>query len=106
MAGNLFVTSRKLLTALNSRGHKLTFNTKQFMGTEGRPHNYYSICKATYSKEHKKYMHSELYSTSSMVRIVLFLRDMWYLENGWELPTDQKLWNSIREDLEAKKKYG
>jgi hypothetical protein len=34
-----------------------------------------------------------------MVRITLFLRDMWFEENGWELPTDQEEWNAIREEL-------
>jgi hypothetical protein len=103
MAANLLATSKKLVKALNSRGHKITFSYKQFMGKEGKPHNYYSINRATWSEEKGKYLHSELYSSTSMVRIVLFLRDMWYKENGWELPTDQEKWNAIRSEMEAKK---
>lgn len=102
MAANLLATSKKLVKALNSRGCLVTFNYKQFMGREGKPINYYSINKAVWDEEQGKYLHHELYSSASMVRIVMFLRDMWYKENGWELPTDQELWNKIRKELEAK----
>lgn len=99
MANNLMRTSKKLTQALNSRGHNITFSIKQFMGTEGRPINMYCLSTATWDEEKRKYMHSELYSSPSMVRIVLFLRDRWFTENGWELPTDQPQWNAIREEL-------
>lgn len=102
MAANLLATSKKLVKALNTRGYMLTFSYKQFMGREGKPHNYYSINKAAWNEEKGKYHHTELYSSTSMVRIVLYLRDMWYKENGWELPTDQELWNTIRSEREAK----
>lgn len=99
MATNLLRTSKKLVQALNSRGYKLTFSSKQYIGREGQPHTMYSICKAIYNEDKHRYSHEEIYSTSSMVRIVLFLRDMWFEENGWELPTDQEQWNKIREGL-------
>lgn len=99
MATNLMQTSKKLIQALNSRGYNLTFSTKQFMGREGQPHNMYSISRAIWNDERHKYSHEEIYSTTSMVRVALFLRDMWYDENDWELPTDQEEWNKIREEL-------
>ena len=99
MAANLLRTSKKLVQALNSRGQKITFSSKQFIGKEGMPHTMYSVSKAVWDEEKGKYSHSELYSSTSMVRMVLFLRDMWFEENGWELPTDQEQWNKIREDL-------
>lgn len=102
MAANLSAVSKKLIKALNTQGYKLTFNTKQFIGNEGNPHNYYSICNGVWNEDKHKYLNKELYSSASMVRIVLFLRDMWYNENGWELPTDQTLWNKLRIELEAK----
>jgi hypothetical protein len=101
MATNLMQTSKKLVQALNSRGYKLTLSTKQFIGREGAPHNMYSICMATWNDEKRKYSHEELYSTTSMVRITLYLRDLWYKANGWELPTDQEEWNRIREELQG-----
>lgn len=102
MGANLMQTSKKLIQALNSRGHKLTFSQKQFMGKEGQPHNMYSINKAIWNEEKRRYSHEELYSTTSMVRVTLFLRDMWYEENGWELPEDQEAWNAIRKELKEK----
>lgn len=99
MATNLMQTCKKLIQALNSRGNKLTFSTKQFIGTEGQPHNMYSVSKATWNEEKGKYKHDEIYSTTSMVRMTLFLRDMWYEENGWDLPTDQEQWNELREEI-------
>lgn len=99
MATNLMQTSKKLIMALNCRGYKLTLSTKQFIGKEGQPHNMYSISRAMWNEEKRRYSHEEIYSTTSMVRITLFLRDMWFEENGWELPTDQEAWNRIREEL-------
>lgn len=100
MATNLAQTAKKLIQALNSRGYKLTFSTKQFIGKEGQPHNMHSISKALWNEEKRRYSHEEIYSATSMVRIVLFLRDMWFTENGWDLPTDQEQWNTIREELQ------
>ena len=102
MANNLMQTSKKLIKALNSRGHKVTMSVKQFIGREGQPHNMYSVNKATWDEDRKRYSHDELYASTSMVRITLFLRDMWFEVNGWELPTDQEQWNAIREGLREK----
>ncbi len=100
MAANLMQTSKKLIKALNSRGHKYTMSVKQFMGKEGQPHNMYSISKAMWNDEKLKYSHEEVYSSTSMVRITLFLRDLWFKENNWELPTDQPQWNAVRKELQ------
>lgn len=99
MATNLVRTSKKLIQALNSRGDSLTFSSKQFKGHEGFIHSYYTVSQAVWNEEKQRYYHTELYSSSSMVRIVLFLRDRWYKLNGWELPTDQKKWNELRSDI-------
>ena len=99
MATNLIRTSKKLVQALNSKGYKLTFSIKQYMGKEGAPHSMYIISRALWNEEKGKYYHEDIYSTSSMVRAVLFLRDMWYEENNWELPMDQEQWNRIREEI-------
>ena len=103
MAGNLAQIVKKLTLALNSNGYKLTYNVKQFMGQEGEPHNYYSICQAVWDEDKHKYLNQELYSSTSMVRIVLFLRDMWFTHNGWDLPADQEKWNELRKQMKEKK---
>lgn len=105
MAVNLMGTARKLTRALNTRDYNLTLNAKQFIGKDGNPHHYYTICKGVYNPDRGRYDHTEIYGTASMVRIVLFLRDMWYRENDWPLPMDQPLWNTIREEL-GDKRFG
>lgn len=102
MGANLMQTSKKLVQALNSKGRKITLSTKQFIGKEGQPHNMYSISEATWNEDKRKYSHEELYSTTSMIRVTLFLRDLWFELNGWELPDDQELWNDIREEMRAR----
>lgn len=96
--------ARKLIAALGTKDIKITLSTKQFIGKEGNSHDFYSINEAVWDAAKGKYMHYELYSSVSQVRIVLFLRDMWYEANGWDLPMDQPLWNSIRADLRSGKK--
>lgn len=97
-------TAKKLIAALGTKGIKITLNTKQFIGKEGNTHDYYSVNRAVWDEDKQKFMHYELYSAVSPVRIVLFLRDMWYEANGWELPQDQELWNQIRKELKEAKK--
>ena len=93
-------TAKKLIAALGTKGIRLTLSTKSFVGREGQTHDMFSINKAVWDDDKEKYMHYELYHSVSPVRIVLFLRDMWYKENGWELPTDQELWNKLRAEIE------
>ena len=99
VASNLFNVSRKLITALNERGYLLTLANKPFIGNEGKVVNYYVVNHGVYDENKRKYTNQELYGTASIVRIALFLRDMWYIENGWDLPTDQEKWNQIRKEI-------
>lgn len=99
MSVNLLKTTRKLLSALNLRGYNLTFATKQFVGREGNMHTYYTVNQAQWNDDKNRYVNVELYSSGSVVRITLFLRDMWFLANDWELPTDNELWNILREEI-------
>ena len=51
MAVNLLVTSKKLVKALNSRGAKITITTKQFIGKDDKPHNFFSVNKSILNDE-------------------------------------------------------
>ena len=99
-------TATKLIAALGTKGIKLTLNTKQFVGREGLTHSIYSVNKAVWDENKQKYLHYELYKSISPIRIVFFLRDMWYEENGWELPTDQALWNELRAKIKEDSSNG
>lgn len=99
-------TANKLIKALNTvAGYKLTFGNKQFMGREGFPINYYCLSQAVWDEERNKYVNEEIYSTTSMTRMVFFLRDAWYLYQGKVLPTDQEQWNGVRKGLIESGKY-
>ena len=102
MATNMVMTCRKLINALNSKGFMLTFNVKEFMGIEGLTHKYYVLSQAVWNDQRNRYDNNDLYGTISVIRMVRYLRDMWYDYNGWELPMDQPKWNKIREELRAK----
>ena len=89
----------KLIQALNAKGYDLLYAKKQFMGREGKPHSLYVLSKAEWNPDKGKYDTIDIYKTTSTIRMVLFLRDMWYIENGKELPTDNLIWNGIREQI-------
>lgn len=38
----------------------------------------------------------ELFSTTSQIQAVLYLRDYWYALQGIEIPTDNEYWNNIK----------
>lgn len=90
-------TINKLIQALNQRGYMLMYEKGQFMGIEGKPHNIYTVQQAKWLPEKHKYGKVAVYKSTSTVRIALFLRDVLYLDRGEELPTDNQMWNGIRE---------
>lgn len=103
---NMWTKSKILLKAIGVKHHHLlTLSTKQFMGSEKKPHDFYVLSEAVLNEETGKFYNREIYSTTSMVRIVLYLRDIWYSLEGLELPTDQEKWNEIRKELIADGKY-
>ena len=99
MSCNVFGISRKLIKALNSRGYQLLLNTREFMGNERIPYKYYTVSRASWNPDRNRYDNVDLYSSALMIRIVYYLRDMWYIENNMELPIDDERWNATREEL-------
>ena len=96
---SLLGTSKKLVKALNSRGYTVTYGSKEFMAKDGTIHNMNMLYIVTYNEEKNRYDSTPIYSTPSLVRLVMYLRDFWYIINGQELPTDQELWNKLRQKL-------
>jgi len=91
--------ANKLVTALNTKGYKLLLNYKQFLGADEKVRRYYTVNQATWNPDKQKYESTQIYGSPSNIRIVLFLRDMWCEANGQELPTDNEMWNKIREEI-------
>lgn len=95
---------KKLQIAINMNfDEKLTYNTTQFWSEqEKRIITMYVIRKAVPrdSEGRKKNYYIKLFTVASQLQIVFFLRDYWYKLNEWELPTDNEIWNEVREKIE------
>ena len=93
---------KKLQRALNNKGHKILYNTSQFYSdSQDRPITQHHIKKAVLNEETGRNNYIELFKSTSMIQVVLFMRDLWYLANNIELPTDNEEWNKIRDTLEV-----
>ena len=94
-------TIKKLQRAINEKfDAKILFNKTQFVSEKSnKPIELLVIKKAIWDDTKQRYKNIELFSSTSDVQIVLWLRDYWYELNGWEIPPDNKIWN------EAKAKY-
>lgn len=92
---------KKLQSAINGRGGRLLYQTSQFYSdSQDRPVTIYYIKEARDVPGQKKKKNVELFHSASQVQIVLFLRDYWYQMTGQELPTDNVMWNGIRERIQ------
>lgn len=95
----------KLQNAINGKGYKVLYSTSQFYSEQqNRPVTQYIVKQVVENTEetgtnNKRRSYIELFKSCSQIQVVLFLRDFWYEINGWEVPTDNEMWN------EAKQKY-
>ena len=101
MAKKFGSTIKKLQRAINEKfGEKILVNHTQFYSEEAeRVLEIIVVKKSIYDEDKKKSKQVELFSSTSDVQIVLYLRDYWYELNGWEVPTDNEEWQI------AKQKY-
>ena len=92
---------KKLQKALNNKGDKILYQTSQFYSEQKQePITFHHIKRSVKDEETGKNKHIELFKTTSMIQIVLLMRDLWYLANNIELPTDNEEWNKIRDTIE------
>ena len=92
---------KKLQAAINNKGFPILYNTIQFYSrTEDRPITMYQIKTVRFNEETGKNKHIEIFKSTSQIQIVLLLRDIWFLINNQELPTDNEMWNKQRENIE------
>ena len=77
-------------------------STSQFYSAQqNRPVTIYHIKQAVYDEASGKYRNIELFSSTSQIQIVLFLRDMWYDINGIEIPQNNEVWNKKKEAMNS-----
>lgn len=82
----------KLQVALNSKGLKILCNRSQFYSEQQhRPVTMYKVVRSVYDEAKGKNRHIELFSSASQIQVVLFLRNLWYVVNGLEVPPTNKM---------------
>lgn len=98
MAASNSTMIHKLQQAINQNfGEKILYNKTQFYSErQDRPVTLYILKKAVWDDERKRNKNIELFSTTSQIQTVLFLRDLWYELNEWEVPTDNEEWNKAK----------
>lgn len=104
------VMIHKLQIALNSRGMRILCNRSQFYSEQQkRPVTVYKVAQSISNPETGKNMHKELFSSASEIQVVLFLRNLWYLINGLDIPPTNRMkgaaeferkWNEFLESYE------
>lgn len=91
-------TILKLQKAINSKGGRVLVNNRQYFSKKAeRARNWYSVTREVWNEDKGRYMPIEVYHGNSLIQIVCFLRDYWYIMNGWDLPDDNEMWNELRE---------
>lgn len=95
---------KKLQKAINEKyDARILLNKTQFYSSKtDSPVELIIIKQAIWDSERQKYKNVELFSSSSDIQIVLWLRDYWYELNGWEIPTDNEEWNKARDKYEER----
>ena len=86
----------KLQNAINSSGGKILYEKAQFFSQDqDRPVSIYKISHAVESSPGKT-KKEKLFESTSMIQIVLYLRDVWYTIQGQEIPTDNESWEAVK----------
>ena len=98
MASNI-KTIKKLQLAINMNcPFRILYTTNQFYSVSKQmPVTKYCLRKATLDYAHNRSESEEIFSTYSQLQVILYLRDLWYVYNDIELPTDNEMWNEIKE---------
>lgn len=97
MASNI-KTIKKLQLAINMNcPFRILYTTNQFYSVSKQmPVTKYCLRKATLNYDTNRSESEEIFSTYSQLQIILYLRDLWYVYNDIELPTDNELWENIK----------
>ena len=103
MAKKYGPTIKKLQNAINETGQlHLTINKTQFYVAETNKTAELIIVKEAVPNKTGKMKYIERFSSGSDIAVALYLRDVWYELNGWEIPTDNEYWNKAKAGYERK----
>ena len=93
---------KKLQKAINiTFDRKILVNKSQFYSDKSNKIIEMIVIKqAVWDEKKQKIVNIKLFESTSDIQIVLYLRDLWYRLNGWEVPTDNDYWNEIKKKKE------
>ena len=102
MAKKFTPTIKKLQKAININfDKKILVNKNQFYSDKTKSIIEMIVIKqAVWNEEKHKVVNVKLFESTSDVQIVLYLRDLWFKLNGWDIPTDNDVWNDIKKKKE------
>ena len=102
MAKKFTPTIKKLQKAININfDKKILVNKNQFYSDKTKSIIEMIVIKqAVWNEEKHKVVNVKLFESTSDVQIVLYLRDLWFKLNGWDIPTDNDMWNDIKKKKE------
>lgn len=102
MAKKFTPTIKKLQKAININfDKKILVNKNQFYSDKTDSIvEMIVIRQAVWDTKTHKIKNIKLFETTSDIQIVLYLRDMWYKLNGWEVPTDNDYWEEVKRKKE------
>lgn len=106
MAGSKYMRiAKKLQTACKQMfGVKLLIDQRQWYHKEkDMAITVYTVYQVVFDNKKDKSSKIQLFQTYSQIQLVLFLRDYWYDLNNWEIPTDNEVWEKIKEDYGKRK---
>ena len=105
MAKKFGPTIKKLQNAINGTGKlHITINkTQYYVEQDNKVAEVIIVKQATPDEKTGKVRYDEIFSSGSDVAIVLYLRDLWYELNGWDIPTDNEKWNETKRKYEVRK---
>lgn len=90
--------AKKLQSAINQRtGAKLLINTQQWYSNDRQRVVTCYVIRQSVCNDNDKYTTIELFKTYSHIQMLLWLRDYWYTLNNWEVPTDNKKWEEMKQ---------
>ena len=99
MANKYLNTAKRLQKAINDTfGLRVLINTTQWYSEDKKCAISVYTVKQVVINENKKKTNIELFKTYSTVQLTLFLRDYWYELNGWDVPTDNPIWEGMKKD--------
>lgn len=99
MANKYLNTAKRLQKAINDTfGLRILINSTQWYSEDKKcAISVYTIKQVVINENGKKNT-IELFKSYSTVQLTLFLRDFWYELNGWEVPTDNPIWEEVKQN--------